>query len=249
MKTTLLILALVLLAIPASALDYGQDVTPDVIFGSGNANGHFTVHSNSHPAGDTLELGLRAKVRHNASGFPENTFNDFAPGEYYHLAGVAPTQSFPTATWSFEWTVNTDATGLGNYTVGDFTYELGLDTDPGPGTSYVTFDPITPPGDGTFADHAMGDNSTANGGGVTATSEAEYMTFLDTYNVAQNSWKYHWFVGSFDPTTEGIYDIYLKAIGSNGVTYGHTHIQVHVGYGEPVATESQTLGHLKSFYR
>lgn len=248
MKTILVMMLITILAVPALALDYYQNVTPDVIFGDGNANGSFTVFTDATPNGDTIELGLRAKVRHNASGLPENTFNDLADGEYYHLAGVAPTQAFPTATWSFEWTVNTDATGTGVFKVGYFTYEMGLDADPGAGTNFVVFDPITPPGDGTFGDHAMGDNTTGNGDGVSATSEAEYLSFLSQYNVAQNSWKPHWFIPSFDPSTPGIYDIYLKAI-YGGVVYGHTQIQVHVGYGEPVATESNTWGQVKSLYR
>jgi hypothetical protein len=243
-------IALTLLAVPALALDYGQNVTPDVIFGDGNDNGHFTVFTDATPTGDTIELGLRAKVRFNGSGFPENTFNDFAPGEYYHQAGVGTGQTAPTPTWSFEWTVNTDATGTGDFKVGDFTYELGLDYDPGPGTNYVVFDPITPTVDAPFFDHAMGDNSTPNGGGVTATNETEYLTYLSQYNVAQQSWRYDWFdaFATFDPSEVGVYDIYLKMINF-GTVYAHTHIQVHVSYGEPVATEAASWGQVKSLFR
>lgn len=250
MRALLLLTALTLLTVPAFALEYGQNVTPDVIFGDGNANGSFTVFTDATPTGDTIELGLRAKVRFNESGVPENTFNELAPGEYYFLAGVGTGQAFPTPTWAFEWTVNTDATGTGDFKVGDFTYELGLDYDPGPGTSYVVFDPITPTVDVPFWDHAMGDNSTANGAGVSATTEAEYLDYLSLYNVAQQSWRYSWFdaFGTFDPNEPGVYDIYLKMI-SYGTVYAHTHIQVHVGYGEPVASEDTTWGSVKSLFR
>lgn len=248
MKILLMLISLTTLTIPAFALDFGQNVTPDVIFGSGNANGSFTVDSNSTPDGDTLELGLRAKVRHDATGNPDNLFYALAPGEYYHLAGVGPNQAWPTATWCFEWTVNTDATGTGNFKVGYFTYELGLDADPGPGTNFVAFDPITPTVDYPMQDHAFGDNSTANGAGLVATTPTEYSDFLGMYNVVQQSWKYHWFVSSFDPEVPGIYDIYLKAI-AYGQVWGHTQIQVHVGYGEPVATEAATWGQVKSLFR
>ena len=81
------------LSSPAYALiDYDQDVTNDVIFGSGNANGGFTTD-----CANGVELGLRAKLRHNAVGAPENTFNSNGDGTYTFQAGVAPTQPYPTA--------------------------------------------------------------------------------------------------------------------------------------------------------
>jgi len=56
-------------------------------------------------------------------------------------------------------------------------------------------------------DHAMGDNSTAKGGGVS--SFPGYVTNLLTMNVAQNSWNYEFFTAvgtslgnSFDPVTQ-----------------------------------------------
>ncbi len=252
MKTTLLMIAALLLAVPVfgQAPILTQNVTPDVIFGSGNANGAFTVDTATVGAG-TVELGLRAKVRFNASGMPENTFNQFAAGEYYHAAGLAPTQAGITPTWGFEWTVNTNQNGLGSLFVGDYTYELGLDYDPGVGTNYVVFDPITPTVSTPMGDHAMGDNSTPNGGGTSATSPAQYLTFLSQYNVAQQSWRFSWFdaFSTFDPNVAGVYDIYLKAISSGGVTVAETHIEVYVSYGTPVAVENETWGGVKSLYR
>lgn len=242
-----IVLVFLLAALPAAAVvQYDQDVTPDVIFGDGNDNGHFTVSTNAGPEGDTIELGLRAKVRFNENGLPENTFNEFFPGEYYFSAGVGTGQTGITPTWAFEWTVNTDATGMDRYKVGNFTYELGLDFDPGPGTNYVVFDPITV----DHADHAMGTNLTANGDGVVAADATEYLSFLSLYNVAQQSWRYSWFDfnGTFDPNEVGIYDIYLKAFAA-GTEIAHTHIQVHASYGDPVANEDANWGEIKALFR
>ena len=58
------------------ALLYDQNVTPDVIFGDGNDNGAFTVGTGIADAGAsnerTVEIGLRAKLRHDENGQPQN---------------------------------------------------------------------------------------------------------------------------------------------------------------------------------
>ncbi len=100
---TLAVAGLGLLATTFSAsavIMYDENATPDVIFGSGNANGSFTVDR-----ANGAELGLRGKLRHNGSGLAENTFKSNGDGTYSFAAGVAPTQSSPTAVWSFEWTI------------------------------------------------------------------------------------------------------------------------------------------------
>ena len=71
--------------------------TPDVIFGSGNANGSFTVAS-----GGGVELGLRAKVRFNGSNLPENTFN-YDGTKTYNFANGVPGGSgfgFDRSSWA-----------------------------------------------------------------------------------------------------------------------------------------------------
>ena len=206
----------------AAPLLFDQNVTPDVIFGSGNANGSFTIDQSNG-----VELGLRGKLRHNSSGAPENTFNSNGDGTYSFAAGVAPTQSAPTAVWSFEWSINSNYDGTSGYNLDDLTYELGVDSDASQGTSFNYFDVINQP----FFDHAIGNNSTGNGGGVSATNSTEYATLIDSNNVAQNSWKAHWFLGpSFDPTLDGTYNFSLEAF--NGSTsLARTEIQVIVGAG------------------
>ena len=197
---------------------FDQDVTPDVIFGSGNANGAFTVDQNNG-----IELGLRAKLRHNASGAPENTFNSDGAGTYTFDAGVAPTQSFPTAVWSFEWSITSNYDGTSGYNLDDLTYELSIVDNAGTAGS-VTFDPINDINPGTSAvqwDHAIGDNSTNNGAGVSISNSVSapwlYAARIGTSNVAQNSWKTQWFLSGFDPNATGTYDFSLTAFDSSGI--------------------------------
>lgn len=230
-----------------AVLTYDDNVTPDVIFGSGNANGAFTVDRTSG-----VELGLRGKLRHNAAGAPENTFNSNGDGTYSFDAGVAPTQSAPTAVWSFEWSINTDYTDASGLNLDAFTYALGLDLDPSQGTSFVSFDPINAinPNFGEVRwDHAIGDNTTGNGGGINAVADTTtYDTALTDYNVAQNSWKAHWFFGpGFDPTLDATYNLYLAAFNSSGQV-ARTDIQIIVGAGgapevpEPAGLALAALG-------
>jgi hypothetical protein len=257
-RNTLIAVTLAASAQQAGAsLMFDQDVTPDVIFGSGNANGGFTVDQSNG-----VELGLRGKLRHNASGQPENTFNSNGDGTYSFTAGVAPTQSFPTAVWSFEWSINSDWAFADSIPPGDpvgqgpgdsgaqpipnpvpvrplsaLTYSLMLDTDPSSGTSFTSFDPINAvnPGTGSVQwDHAMGDNNSGNGGGTSIPNSADdasgYAANINTFNVAQNSWKPSWFFLPFDPTVDGTYDIQLAAFDGSS-ELARTGIQIIVGAG------------------
>ena len=206
-----------------AAIAYDQNVTPDIIFGSGNINGSFTVDQ-----GSGVELGLRGKLRYDASGLPQNTFNSNGDGTYTFDAGVAPTQSSPTAVWSFEWSINSNFDGTGG-NLNTLTYVLGIDSNPGIGTSWTTFDPIN----GGVLDNAMGTNSTGNGGGTSTTDATTYANLIANNNVAQNSWKAHWYLSGFDPTVDGQYDFYLAAF--NGTTQlARTDISVIVGTGATV---------------
>tara|TARA_R110002073_G_scaffold242896_3_gene405054 strand:+ start:453 stop:1229 length:777 start_codon:yes stop_codon:yes gene_type:complete len=217
-----LLSAFVGVSVNAAPLLFDENVTPDIIFGSGNANGSFTVDRDNG-----VELGLRGKLRHNGSGAPENTFNSNGDGTYSFAAGVAPTQSAPTAVWSFEWSVNTDFDGSSGYNLADLTYQLGYDSDASQGTSFTSFDVINLL---ALSDHAIGDNSTGNGGGTSAATAGEYATLIAGNNVAQNSWKPHWFLGGFDPTLNGTYDFYLEAF-DGATSLARTDMQIIVGTG------------------
>lgn len=222
-------------------IGFDQDVTPDAIFGSGNDNGAFTTDRQNN-----VEIGLRGKLRFNAVGDPENTFNSNGDGTYSFDNIVGPFQSSPTPEWQFEWTINTDEDGTNGQKINDLTYELGLDGNPGLATDFLTFDPIfviDPIGGTNCADHAIGDNDTANGAGVSVdiadcrsgnaatktAATAAYTELIDTKNVAQQSWRYNWFVAGFDPEDIGTYAIYLLAKDGNGDVVARSYIQILVG--------------------
>lgn len=211
----------------AAGLIYDQDVTPDVIFGSGNTNGSFTVDRN-----DGFELALRGKLRHNESGTPENTFNSNGDGTYTFQPGIATGEPSPTAVWSFEWSINSDYQsigGRGSRNLDRFSYLIGIDQDPSESANYLTFDPINT----SFADHAIGDNSTGNGDGQVAVDAAGYSSLIGSNNLAQNSWKAHWFIANFDPTVDATYNFFLSAEG-DGIS-ARTEMQIIVGNGAPVS--------------
>ena len=209
----------------AQAVTYNANVTPDVIFGSGNANGSYTVDQ-----ANGIELGLRGKLRYNAAGLPENTFNSNGDGTYSFAAGVAPTKASPVAVWSFEWSINSDwnsTDGTGGV-LNAYTYLLEIDSDPSLGTAFSGFDPINL----AFADHSIGTNLTLNGGGIEAADAAAYAALISSNNVAQNSWQTQWFVPSFDPTVDGTYDFKLSAYSPNGgPAIASTNMQIIVGNG------------------
>lgn len=217
----------VLLPAQSYALLYDQNVTNNAIFGSGNANGSFTVDR-----ANGIELGLRGKLRHNASGVAENTFNSNGDGTYSFAAGVAPTQSSPTAVWSFEWSINSNYDGTSGWNLNGLTYALRIDSNPTQATTFSSFDPINDAGPlGGGWDHSIGTNATAQGAGTEAISGVTYAALIADNNLAQNSWKAHWFLGAgFDPTVDGTYDFELSAyIGSREAA--KTRIQVIVGAG------------------
>ncbi len=220
----------------ANALLFDQNITPDVIFGSGNANGSFTV--DKEIAG--VELGLRAKIPF------VGTLNSNGNGTYsYTLAETDHDGNSGTAQrWNFDWTVNTDHLGTTGNKIDDFTYKLGIDFDPSLATNFLEFDPITPSAN-PFPDHAIGDNTTANGGGAEATDAADYLSLIGSNNVAQNSWRHSFFpfhpTLTYDPTIDGTYDISLIAIDPNGGVAASTQIQVIIGAGGVSIPEPGTL--------
>ena len=240
-------------AIPAMAntVEFDQNVNPDVIFGSGNANGAFTTFRSTT---NNIELGLRGKLRFNDSNLPENTFNSDGAGNYTFQAGNPPTgfgfdaNSPTTPVWNFEWSINTDVDGMGGTVLSDLTYQIRMDGDPTAATNFVAFDPITVPA----ADHAIGDNTTGNGGGTSATNNvtdpvnvAFYQSLIDNNNVAQNSWNYEFFndgtfgpaLTTFDPTVAGTYTIELEAFDTGGNSLGVSSINIQV-----VPTPAAALG-------
>ncbi len=220
---------LALVSASHGALTFHDDVTPDILFGSGTANGSFTVDRQG-----SVELGLRTKQRFPTSA---NVFNDNLDGTYTWEAGLGAAPNHPR--WVFEWSVNTDFDGASGATLSDFSYLLELDYDPGPGTDFLAWDhisdptepiPFATPINPTFYDHSIGTNGSPNGGGMEAASASAYGAFVAANNVAQNSWRLSTFTlppYTFDPNAIGRYDIRLTAFDGATIAAQVT-IQVEV---------------------
>ncbi len=191
-------------------------IYPDVIFGSGNANGSFTVGTNNN-----IEVGLRAKQR-----FPKANIFKYDGVDTYQFSAGESSPGSGRPIWNFEWSVNTDLSGTSGATVGDFIYRLKLDTDPGAGQNFTTFDPIMGFPYVLGADHAFGDNNTGNSGG-TEGSPLNYATMLSTMNVVQNSWAFNWFA-LIDPTISGLYSIEMEVLNQAGEMLSNSGINVQV---------------------
>lgn len=197
-----------------AAISFDQNVTGNVIYGSGNGNGAWTVDRQNG-----VELGLRAKVR------GQGVYNSNGAGTYTFLAGSL-------AGWNFDWSINTDYLGTGGTKLSGLTYLLRIDTNPGAGVNFSSFDPIhginpNPPGTLVYWDHSIGDNSTAQSAGMEAPNNdtAAYASLIANNNLAQNSWRERWF--GIDPNVNGIYTFQLEAF-NGGTSLGMTEMTVNV---------------------
>lgn len=211
MKTYLIAagLALAFATTPALALPLNGtgNAAPDVIFGTGNANGSFTGAT-----GGSIEVGLRAKLRYDGAGLPQNVFN-YDGDRTYTFDPSASAIPANRAVFNFEWHVNSDITGTINRNVNDIDWVLTLDGDPSAAvTPFFSGDMINGL---PFADHAFGDNSTGNGGGAVATDAADYALFIASNNVAQNSANLGFFIPA--PGLPGTYTFALSGSDSTGV--------------------------------
>jgi len=235
-------------AVANAALVHNQNVTNNVIMGTGIANGGFTTNT----AGG-VEVGLRARERYDlVTNLPSNVTGSNGDGTFNQNAGEPP--GFPTsnrARWNFDWSINTGAARINAYT-----YRLGIDFDAGFGTNFQIFNPIN--GTTACADHSFGNNGTAQSAGAEvpgnpgaplgldkcraanlAADAAAYAAFLadPTVNLVQNSWNMDFFDGgafTFDPTADGNYSFFLEAISATGGVVSRSDITVIVGTGATV---------------
>ena len=225
--------AAVLTASAVHAASFDQNVTNNVIFGSGNANGGFTVEQTSSVG---IELGLRGKLRFDAANQPQNQFNSNGDGTYTFPGGPAPggfsfdPNSPTTPVWNFEWSINSNYNGNGGNLNSVF-YTMRIDGDPTAATNFgVTFDPINT----AFADHAIGDNTTGNGDGTVAGDATAYGNLIANNSLAQNSWNYEFFndalpqLALFNPSIAGIYTIELTASGVVGEQFFVTNVGIDI---------------------
>ena len=227
-KMVLTVAATVALALTGSAsatIIHNTDVTPTIIYGSGNANGNFSIDQNAG-----VELGLRAKIPYTGLSLHDgNGVFSFNSAEIL-ASGVDR--------WNFDFTVNSDFDGTSGFNLDDLTYLLAVDFDPTTGTSFTSFDPISQ-STGFFAkaDHAIGNNSTANGGGATTIWGSTYRNRLASNNVLQQSWALGMSAvggpAGYDVYAPGTYDINFSAF-YQGNEIAATSIQVVINDGLPV---------------
>jgi hypothetical protein len=222
-----LALSLVLAAGANGALQFDQNVTGGVIFGSGNANGGFTVERNGVPG---LELGLRAHTRFPSSSSSAAGIMSQGNGVYGNFAaqGFFSDGSLggPRASWSFDFSINSNYNGTGGNLTG-LTYLLNIDYDSSAGTNFLSLNPLS-----AISDNAYGTNS-----GLVAVGDATTSPGLAANNnLAQNSEQLNFFTGPlpFNPNASGIYNISLQAF-QNTELVGQTQIQVDVGLPEPAS--------------
>jgi hypothetical protein len=237
LRTCLLALAATAAAQAGAAITYNANVTNAAIFGSGNANGGFTVDT-----ANNVELGLRAKVRYDiADDLPKNVFNSNGDGTYNHAAG-GPAANPTRARWNFEWSVNSDQSGTQGRSLSALSYVLGMDYDPSVAKSYSTVNLLAFP-----FDHSFGTNATTSGNGI----EGNAQVLATTNNLMQNSWNLDFFDagsaltlfgGTFNPSASGEYSFFLEAFSpTGGPALARTEITVIVGDGATQIPEPGSL--------
>ncbi|MBL7644783.1 MAG: hypothetical protein JNK74_01210 [Candidatus Hydrogenedentes bacterium] len=187
---------------------YNQDLTSNVIMGSGIGNGGFTTDR-----ANGIELGLRARIPFIGS------VNISGPGTYSY--DTTDIDSGGVGSWNFDWSVNSNYDGSGPGNLNTLTYLLEFDYDPTAGVTYYDFADLIPVLNGdpiSIAypnDHSIGTNGTSESGGSEATDATNYFTLLATNNVLQNSWRGEWLLATpsatFDPYAPGTYNIRLSA--------------------------------------
>jgi hypothetical protein len=241
LKNNIFVCAVVAAVVSMAGSAAADSLTHGVIFGSGNANGNFTVARDGG-----VELGLRAKIP-----FSGVTNYDGVMTYAYTSADI---DTGGKSSWNFDWAINTDYTDASGLVLSDLTYVLEFDYDPSLGVDYqgfgtllgLTGDPVTPTGTINYFDHAIGNNSTVQGPGhpnVTADATA-YAAALDSNNVLQNSWRGQWMwnlgATTFDPYAQGTYNVRLSAYDGAGLVTS-TEIKVEINGGAAPIPEPATM--------
>ncbi|MEM6973906.1 MAG: hypothetical protein AAF577_13985 [Pseudomonadota bacterium] len=212
-------LVLAMPALASAVTTFDDTLNTNVFFGTGNENEAFTVDR-----ANGIEIGLRAKLRFDDNNQPQPIYGSQGNGTYNQPVGLPPTGfSFDpnaptTPRWSFDWSINTTASGQ---SLDAFTYVIELDGDPTAGTDFSdTFDLINLP----LADHSFGSETTTETSDQRTADPTEYANLIANSTVAQNSWNYEFFNGpgqlsqlaGFDPTVLGLYTIRISAFDSPG---------------------------------
>jgi len=207
----------------AHALNFDQNVTNNVIFGTGNGNGYWTTDQNA-TAG--IEVGLRGKLR----GL--GVYNSGGDGTYRFDTGIS---SGTAALWNYEFSINSNYNGAGA-SLKQYSIFLSIDTDPSQGVDWLTFDPNS-----VWKDNSFGDNGTAQSGGVEYNDLSLQAAALGKHNLVQNSQNLGWAPIGFDPNADGTYGFSLFVTDLSGAELARTSMTVIVGQGGAAVPEPATM--------
>ncbi|UCD77219.1 MAG: PEP-CTERM sorting domain-containing protein [Desulfobacterales bacterium] len=208
----------------AHALIFDGDVTNNVIFGTGNANGYWTIGQN---AAAGIEVGLRGKLRY------QGIYNSGGDGTYAFDPGFS---SGTAALWNYEFSINTAYNGAGA-NLDKYSIFLSIDADPSQGVDWLTFDPFS-----VWNDNSFGDNSTAQSDGTEYNNLIDQAAALENHNLVQNSQNLGWAgLPGFNPDADGTYDFSLFVKDLSGVELARTSMTVIVGQGGAAVPEPATM--------
>ncbi len=198
----------------AAVVNGTGNVTPNVIFGTGNINGSFTGAT----AGG-VELALRAKLRFDLTGQPQNTFNYDGVDTYTFLSAnsAAP---IDRSVFNFEWSISTLAGALSS-----LTYLLTVDTDATvTNNGAISYNPLGAISTGYY----LGTGASGNGG---APFTSPGSGILSNFTVGQNSVNMG-FVGA--PLGSGKFTFTLSAFDGNNGLVNSTSMHVVVDAPAPI---------------
>jgi len=227
-----------------ATLLHNEDVSPNVIMGSGIPNGSFSVES-----ANTIEVGLRARDRFVPNVNSDNGVFTFTVGEDSGNPGWA--------TWNIDWSVNVNVDGNSQSDLDDFTYIFGGNENGVGGTEFDLIN-LTGPNTQQFAlacaGTSFGTSTTAPSAGsevacgLPMATIANYNNMLTSNSVAQNSWNPGLLnlavvPGSFDPFKATTYNVWLAVVDANGGEVARSEITIKtVSVPEPTPLALLALG-------
>lgn len=193
---------------------YGNISTPPgVFFGTGNFNGNFTIDT-----ANGVEAALRVKNRGTGATI------DGSSGVYHAPFGLCNPLcgGGPKAAWNYEFSVNTGTIDLSNFVV-----QLRIDTNPGPGTTFVTIaNAFTNWPDNDYWNRIT---STKRNGGLPQAGEIAVQQSVNP--LFGNSG----FQPGFNPFSPGLYQIEMTVFNLAGARLAQTAISVQVPEPESLA--------------
>jgi hypothetical protein len=236
-----------------SNLEFSQDLSRVLMSNNNNnnalVNGGFTTDRRNG-----LEIALRTRQNHLqvAHELPSsNVFHDNADGIYWWQRSECDNNIVPCTSSTPQWNIDFSMQTSNAKSLGDYCWEMGIDTDPSDNTEFVTLDPMNPSDTFPLFNHSFSSGSDVvikniNDGTCTDPKSCKdyYTSLVKKNTLAQNSWNLGEMLSSvidFDFTKDGSYVIYIRAkectnskFGSSPTILAESFLQVLVGSKYPV---------------